>query len=239
MQVLSQKMWSGTADTIAFVQFQSKSKRLKEGPGINIAGYVNGDDSLVLHYNFDQKSIKDQSVYKRGNAVKGNLDMGKGLSGKSVVLSAHNSFIQLPLKEIGYNYTISFQIKPYQAPAGEKILFSTENATVKSADQDGKLGFSREGYDYQFDYKLPLDQWTLITITGNNNGTSLFVNGKLQERLLRKKVLFQDSKSKMFKMQTLVFPLQTLGGGENGFIGEIDELKIYNKVLTDKEIGGL
>ncbi|NQX39933.1 family 20 glycosylhydrolase [Pedobacter steynii] len=235
MQVLAQKMWAGT-DSIPYTQFQAKSKGIKEGPGLNIAGFVKGQDSLVLHYDFNRSEINDLSVYKRGKAVLRPQKAGKGQSGRSLVLSASNSFVQLPLKEIGYNYTISLRLKPDGDSKGEKVLFSSPHGVFKSADKDNKLAFSREGYDYQFDYQLPAGEWTELTITGTNKGTSLFVNGKSKERKLGKEVLYPETKVKMFKVETLVFPLQILGDRNHAFRGEIDDLKVFNKILSDQEI---
>ncbi|SHF25314.1 family 20 glycosylhydrolase [Pedobacter caeni] len=235
MQVLAQKMWAGT-DSIPYTQFQAKSKEIKEGPGLNIAGFVKGRDSLVLHYDFNSSEINDRSVYKRGKAVLSSPRAGKGKSGKTLVLSASNRFVQLPLKEIGYNYTISLRLKSDADQKGEKVLFSSPHAVFKSADRDNKLAFSREGYDYQFDYQLPAGVWTEVAITGTNKGTSLFVNGKLKEKKTGKEVLYPETKAKMFKVETLVFPLQMLGDRNRAFQGEIDDLKVFNKVLSDQEI---
>jgi hypothetical protein len=37
-------------------------------------------------------------------------------------------------------------------------------------------------------------------------------------------------------VQTLFFPLQQIGDKENGFVGVISGLKVFNKVLTATEI---
>jgi hexosaminidase len=235
LQVLSQKMWAGT-DSIPFNDFLTKSKVVKEGPGVNVAGYVLGKDSLVLSYNFDDSKLKDQSNYKRSPGLKNNVSFVKGLNGNSLVLSGENSFVQLPLKEIGYGYTVSFWLKPNQNSVGERILFSSENGVVKSSTKSQKVGFSREGMDYEFDYQLPINEWTQVVITGNHKGTSLYINGKIREKMLGKEVLFPESKAKMLKVETLVFPLQTLGSPKDGFSGLVDDLKVFNKMLSDEEI---
>ncbi|WP_316839098.1 family 20 glycosylhydrolase [Pedobacter gandavensis] len=235
LQVLSQKMWAAT-DSIPFKDFLVKGKDVKEGPGVNVAGYVLGKDSLVMNYTFDSSNIKDQSSYKRAAAVKHNVGFAKGQTGNSLVLSAENSFVQLPLKEIGYGYTIAVWLKPDPKSVGEKILFSSENGVVKSSTKSQKLGFSREGMDYEFNYKLPINEWTQVVITGNHKGTSLYINGKLQEKMMGKEILFPDTKANMLKVETLVFPLQTLGSSKNGYIGAVDDLKVFNKILSDEEI---
>ncbi|WP_316752681.1 family 20 glycosylhydrolase [Pedobacter gandavensis] len=235
LQVLSQKMWAGT-DSIPFKDFLVKGKGVKEGPGVNVAGYVLGKDSLVLNYTFDDSKIKDQSSYKRAAAVKTNVTVAKGINGKSLVLTGENSFVQLPLKEIGYGYTVSFWLKPDSSSVGERVLFGSGNGVFKSSTKSQNVGFSREGMDYEFKYKLPLNTWTYVTITGDHKGTSLYVNGKIMEKMMGKEILFPDTKANMLKVETLVFPLQTLGSMKNGFSGEVDDLKVFKKMLSDEEI---
>ncbi|WP_316820550.1 family 20 glycosylhydrolase [Pedobacter gandavensis] len=235
LQVLSQKMWAGT-DSIPFKDFLVKGKAVKEGPGVNVAGYVLGKDSLVLNYNFNSPTIKDQSVYQRNAAIKNNVRFEKGHEGKSLSLSGENSEVKLPLKEIGYGYTVSFWIKPNPNSIGERVLFSSENGVFKSSTKSQKIGFSREGMDYEFNYQLPFDVWTQVLITGSPKGTSLYINGKLQEKMMGKEILFPDTKANMLRVETLVFPLQNLGALKNGFIGAIDDLKVFNKILSDEEI---
>lgn len=234
LQVLSQKMWAGT-DSIPFKDFLVNAKSIKEGPGVNQAGYVLGKDSLVLNYTFEDSKLKDQSSYKRISTVKNKVNIAKGINGNSLVLSGKN-FLQLPLKEIGYGYTVSVWLKPDQNSVGEKILFSSANGVVKSSTKSQKLGFSREGMDYEFNYQLPLNEWTQVVITGDHKGTSLYINGKLQEKMMGKEILFPDTKANMFKVETLVFPLQQLGAAKNGFSGAVDDLKVFNKMLSEAEI---
>jgi hexosaminidase len=239
LQVLSQKMWAGTDASVSFHDFEIKAKRIKEGPAINIAGYILGKDSLVLSYNADDPNLNDLSAYKRGPGIKTNVRFGKGLKGKALVLAAANSFVQLPLKEIGYGYTVSLWLKPDQKSIGNRILFYSENAVFKSSTQSQNIGFSREGVDYEFNYQLPRNEWTHVAVTGNHKGTSLYINGKLQQRLMGKEILFPDTKANMLKVETLVFPLQNLGSPKNGFSGAVDDLKVFNKIISDETIYAL
>ncbi|MGY0038301.1 LamG domain-containing protein [Pedobacter sp. NJ-S-72] len=144
------------------------------------------------------------------------------------------SAAQLPYSEIGYDYTISFWINPADHNSDNAVLFSSPNSVVKLKQGiHGKLGFSREGYDFDFDYAVPENTWTHLVIAGTNKGTSLYVNGKLQKKLYDNWIQFTDEdKTKMRKVETLFFPLQTIGG----FKGKIDELNIFNRVLSDQEI---
>ena len=71
---------------------------------------------------------------------------------------------------------------------------------------------------------------TDITIKGDWKGTSLYVNGKLQERLEgRKKRVLNTKYNRLESMpmqETLVFPLQHIGDEINGFKGKVKNVKV-------------
>jgi len=71
----------------------------------------------------------------------------------------------------------------------------------------------------------PKGVWSDIRIEGDYKGTSLYVNGKLQERLEgRTKKVYRQQYKRMEYMEyqeTLIFPLQQIGDGLNGFKGKI------------------
>lgn len=127
------------------------------------------------------------------------------------------------LTDIGYNYRVSFDIKANSNPKGT-ALFTSENSTFYLTDpQEGKLGFRRDGYDYRFNYVLPLSQKISISVEGTNKETKLFVNGHLVDDLKIEEIKEDAGKKSQRKwVQTLVFPLQKL----NRFNGVINNLKV-------------
>ncbi len=231
MQVLSQKMWGGADTVLSYETFIERSKNLGEGPGLNMMGKINGKDSLVLNYSFNGQNKKTDSknILALNNA---NIDVSK----HALQLKGGNSFMQTPFIGIGYGYTISFFIFPSANNADDAVLFSSKDAVVKLKQQStGKLGFSREGYHYTFDYMVPEMQWSHIVITGDNKGTSLYVNGRLKERLAGAKRIFANGKQTA-KVQTLFFPLQFIGDKKNACKGYIKQVKVFNCILPDDKI---
>lgn len=229
IQVLAQKMWSGADTSISYNDFAKQGKKIGEGPGLNIRGKLgNSEHRLVRTFHFD-KNEKDIIVK--------NATFIKGIKGNSLYFKSARSFAELPFKEIGYNYTVSFWINPSNNNLSDATIFQSSNSVIKLKQQNtGLLGFSRDGYHFNFNYKLPTNIWTHIVIAGTNQGTALYVNGKLQDSLYDNWIQFSDEKkTKKRKVETLFFPLQKIGG----FIGKIDELKIWNKLLSDKEISEL
>lgn len=242
VQVLAQKMWDGTAaqQLLGYDEFAKQSKRLGEGPGLNMRGQIAGKDSLVLHYSFDSKNATDMSADRRKGTLSHLVQFNRTGHRKSAYFTGGEAYLKTPLAGIGYNYTVSFWINPDEANADDAVLFSSADATVKlKQQQTGKLGFSREHYDYTFNYSVPANTWTHLVITGNNKGTSLYVNGRLQERLEGAMQDFPNTKDKMAKVQTLFFPLEYIGAPKNSFKGQLDEVKVFNKILSDEAINKL
>ena len=77
-------------------------------------------------------------------------------------------------------------------------------------------------------YRLPAGRWSSIRIEGDYKGTSLYVDGKLQERLEGRTMRVYNPKYKsmdeMRYQETLVFPLQQIGDTLNGFQGKLKDV---------------
>lgn len=136
---------------------------------------------------------------------------------------------ELPLKEIGYGYTVEFDLEGAPEEKGT-VLFSSPDATVWIADPvTGTLGFSREDKLYNFRYSVVPGTTQHFTITGTNDATKLYVDGKLIDNLDRKWVLhpdLNDRHHKMAEVHTLVFPLEKAGN----FKSKMTNLKVSNFV---------
>ena len=140
--------------------------------------------------------------------------------------------IETALKEVGYPYTISFSICPDEKQNISGVLFKGPHSTVYTNwENTGRIAFTRDGYEFDFgSFILPVGEWTDITIKGDWKGTSLYVNGKLQERLEgRKKRVLNTKYNRLESMpmqETLVFPLQHIGDKINGFNGKLKHVKV-------------
>ena len=83
--------------------------------------------------------------------------------------------------EIGYNYTVSFDITGAPEKSGTE-LFRSPNAVFYLADPiRGMMGFARDGYVNTFPYKVNPGEKATIQIEGDHRSTTLRVNGKVVE----------------------------------------------------------
>ena len=129
------------------------------------------------------------------------------------------------VKEIGFNYTVTFDIEAAKEKRGT-VLFCSGDAQFYLSDPiSGMLGFARDGYLNTFNYQLFPGEKATITVSGNEQETYLFVNGKLVETLNKQTIYHNEGKDKMYYVRTLVFPLKKAGM----FNSKVTNLKVTNK----------
>ena len=130
--------------------------------------------------------------------------------------------------EIGYNYTVSFDITGAEENKGTE-LFRSPNAVFYLSDPiRGMMGFARDGYLNTFPYKVNPGEKATIQIEGNNRSTTLRVNGKVVEEMNTQKLYFNAGKDSMSYVRTLVFPLEKAGN----FNSKVQNLKVYNYCVS-------
>lgn len=139
---------------------------------------------------------------------------------------------QLPIEEIGYDYSVSFVIEGAEEQRGTELLRSANAVFYLSDPESGRLGFEREGYRNTFNYSVEKGKKVMLTIEGTNRATRLLVDGKLREELAAKPLyvvnedvrahnmvegtlshepVLYDPKARINLQRTLVFPLRRAG----------------------------
>lgn len=130
--------------------------------------------------------------------------------------------------EIGYNYTVSFDITGALEKSGTE-LFRSPNAVFYLTDPiRGMMGFARDGYLNTFPYKVNPGEKATVQIEGDSRSTTLRVNGKVIEEMNMQKLYFNAGKDSMNYIRTLVFPLEKAGD----FNSRIENLKVYNYCVS-------
>ncbi len=122
---------------------------------------------------------------------------------------------------IGGSYTVSMNVYREPSDSMEEILFETSGVYGQTAFKavqtgTGQVGFSREGRDYSFDYTLPVGEWVNLMIRGEQNRTSLYVNGELVDTL--------GDGEPFGEYASFVFPLERIGSRTHSFHGMIKEI---------------
>lgn len=130
--------------------------------------------------------------------------------------------------EIGYNYTVSFDITGAKESEGTELLRSPNAVFYLSDPIRGMMGFARDGYLNTFPYKVNPGEKATIQIEGDNCSTTLRVNGKVVDEMNTQKLYFNAGKDSMNYVRTLVFPLEKAGN----FNSKVQNLKVYNYCVS-------
>ena len=195
MQIISEKCWHALRDTTdaAYAEWTSFASLLSDGP---LADEI-GRKSMVSHIDLKPNTtiFKDPPLPslkgRESSPFKGELER---------------------VSQIGYPYTIEFTIEWADEKPGT-VLCTSERSTFYLSDPiKGMLGFSRDGYLFQFKYKGKPGKRETIQLKGDNKGISLYAAGRLVENLKPDTGHRTDNKKSTYKiMRTLVFPLQETG----------------------------
>ncbi len=133
-----------------------------------------------------------------------------------------------PYGEIGYGYTVTFDMEARTEALGTELFRSPYAVFYLSDPVSGMFGFARDGYLNTFGFRPYDNEKISVKITGDSVSTSLFVNGELVERMgVEKRYLNEGTEAKNDFIRTLVFPLEKAGD----FKSRITDLKVYNYIV--------
>lgn len=185
------KLW-GEAEK-SYAEFTKVAEKTGTAPGTTLYGELDYATSTVVDYTFDETLEKDSSangfdLQELENAEQvSSSEAGK----KALYLKGGKSYIETPekLDMIGADAILTMKVKrDSDSEDEEQILceskdeFGTYGTYAFKAVQKntGKVGFSREGYDYSFNYELPKDDtWHVLEFHSGQETVSLYVDGEL------------------------------------------------------------
>jgi len=101
---------------------------------------------------------------------------------------------------------------------------------IEIGQTSGALVFQREGNDIQMASTVPVGQWTHVAVTFDGTTAKCYVNG-----VRTTQAAFSFGTGREAPIQ---FGADTQGGG-NAFNGALDEIRLYDIVLSDAEIAAL
>ena len=218
LPAMSSKLW-GDGQDLKYNELNEVVNSLGTAPNSNPRDVVTSKSDTVLNYDFNKSEIVDKSGNEYNVVNKKNVATVAGKFSKGLELSGGESYIETPLADMGPNNSVSFWVKMDKDATGEQVLFESDKGSIKMSQKDtGKVGFSRIGYDYSFNYELPKDEWVKLEINGYANKAELYVNGELVDTLAKN--------ATGGKYATLTLPLERIGSKTTSFKGIIDNLEI-------------
>ena len=118
---------------------------------------------------------------------------------------------ELPYREVGYDYTVSFDLEAASEEPGTELFNSGRAVFYLSDPISGKLGFARDGYLYTFNFRPYPGEKVSLAVSGDNKSTKLYVNGSLYEDLDIQKRIYEGATRPTYQVRTLAFPLGKAG----------------------------
>lgn len=162
----------------------------------------------------------------------GGITWDTGAHGSGLAFDG-TGYIDLGMADLSQNWTVSVWVKRGESVEDNAVLLAGSQGEIKidQWENTGKVGLTEYGVaDYAFNYSAPLDEWVQLTIVSDNRGTSLYVNGEFMETIQAR----------------INGPAARIGANTGDdlrsrglYRGFLDELKIFERSLTDEEIAAL
>lgn len=202
------------------------------------------EDGLIASYSFEEDLSNDgdeadsaEAKIKGLGAYSGTVSYDEnGVDGKALKLSGYG--LQLNQKNVGTQYTVSAWFKPDSTfTENQNVMFLGYHDPEKWVAVAGNKNNSSEFKAWCNDsttYKwatmktlnLPVNDWSLLTISGNGEEVKTYLNGELISTASAPAALDGASQDIYIGVTNWDTP----------FSGLVDEVKVYNTVLTDEEV---
>lgn len=207
-------------DDTTFDEAKQRSVEIGEAPNTNLRYNVVSKDENYAQYNLNDLKDSSNNGYdlKEGtNASIKYVDFTKALK-----LNGGKSFLTSSIENAGMGSDLRVKVKRQSSSKEEQILFESSTGSIKAVQKGtGKVGFSREGYDYSLNYELPMDVWVEIEIKNVLNMTSLYVDGVKVDTLGDDEM----AGNRPYRA-TFVLPIERIGSETNAFEGYVKDIRL-------------
>jgi hypothetical protein len=196
--------------------------------------------SLIAWYPLDGNA-QDYTVNKN-HGTETNITYVNGKIGQAGSFNGTTSSLQITHQNylISENFSLSMWIRPNNWNAPTASAFYTKRTASSNgififfwAAATSTIYFDFGGNSYRWDtgYAPPLNEWTHLTFTRNSSNRKLYVNG----------VLFSQTTDAGIVSNPVVDAFVGRGSNLNSynFNGLINDVNIYNHILSQKEINEL
>lgn len=230
MSALSEKLWGEGTKT--YNEVKATTAKVSTAPNTNPYHEIESAGSTYAEYNFNKEDGSDASKNKYNAVSAEHATYTEGKVGKALSMES-DTCIETPLDKSPAGTSLSFWVKKAAGGSSdEQVLFEGSSTlgdyTIKAVQKNtGKVGYSREGYDYSFDYTLPEDEWVHLTIKGYKDKAELYVNDS--DTAIPAVMDTATKLGTQYRLATLNIPIKYIGSTTgNSFNGLIDEIELTN-----------
>ncbi len=184
---------------------------------------------LLAHYPLDGSLDDSSGNYRDGRFLMGEAAFNAGIVNKQAEFDAQTQ-AEFGTFDVGDSFALAFWYRsgakePVDVFEGGRFAFSTDEAIpVGNLQRAAHLTFRAGSVEVTTKRRLPNSTWYQLTLNCGSKGIELLVDGKVEPVEVR----------------------QVAGRGEKlalltakGFRGQLDELRLYNRLLTLPEIENL
>ena len=240
LPTLASKNW-GEADDLTYAEMEAVVEELGDAPNNNPYYEETAEDGEYMEYEFSAGSeLEDSSANDRDLSNETNVTIENG----ELQLNGGESYVETPITKLGTGNTLEFDITLDEEPEAGSILFEADTEgnedyahSIHIMD-DGRLGFTRELYDYYFDYTIPVGETTHITISTDGTTTTLIVDGETYAAVGTYRNRQTDGEVRVDDISnaTLLLPLQRIGSKTNAIDATIDNVVVSEGAYEDPTI---
>lgn len=178
-------------------------------------------------------NLKDSSQNQRNLTAGENAEVKDG----ALQLKEGKSYVTSPLEQLGNGNALSFDITLENEAKPGEILFE-EDAPYGTHDirimEDGNLGFTRELYEYKFDYKILAGKKVNLRIAVTQQKAELFVNGEFISAATGRFFHNDMVKKDRITNATFALPLERIGSKTKAIAAKIDNVRITSADMYNK-----
>ena len=217
--IVSEKTWFGEKqEGQTYEQFQARMDAvIDKVPNANPGRFVESDTDVVADYEFEDAgttAIDSELV---------NAEINDG-----AVTFDGTGYMSMPMDSVGYPYTVLMNVT-FDEITDDATLFSGADGTFY-LNKLGQLSYARGQYEFTFNYTPKAGEKLAIALTCDSKNLTLYVNGRL---IGTGKLTNETIGGKSQQSSTFVLPVEKIFDHVKG---TLDDLTIYNRVLTDEEI---
>lgn len=254
LPTLAAKNWG--INKLTYGQLQKMQTRLKSvNNDLFYKGYINYSDDpksnyLYAKYSFNE-SAKDEAISPLMPKLK--VLNNVQIENNALKLNSGVSYAEGLIKKLPRKARLEFDITLLTEAIPGQILFEAdhEGSEAYSHDiritSDGNLGFTRELYEYSFNYKLPVNQKKHVIINSDGTSTVLIVDGTEYKAVGKfvdpyngivknsniRNGQYITSSNKGRSVASLNIPVQRIGSKTNAVSALIDNVAIYARTTKD------
>lgn len=224
LPLFAEKTWANGCEKGSSKAIDRLAEKTAFAPGSNPLRCVSPTNGLIADYRFDAaRPLEDASGNGHGLAAPVHAKCASGL-----VLCGGESFVETPLQSLEMGAFLECRITLEEIKPGQILLecdppYGTHDIRITAS---GKLGFTREGYEYEFPCEVPVGQPLTLRLETRLQETALSVNGQPARPATGKFIHNGTVRCEGIKNASFHLPAARIGSQSNAVRAKIEWMRI-------------